>query len=915
MPEQTSILLVDDDPEILYTTSHLLNKNGYHVIQADSGKKTLEQLQKAKPDLVLLDVILPDINGIDLCKQIKEEDKANDLFVVLISGVQNTPDHKSKGLDAGADGFIARPFHIQEFLSRINAFSRLKKSQKQLKKSEERKNAILKGTNAGTWEWNVQTGEIITNERWAQMLGYRHQELQPLTFTNWQQLLHPVDLKKAQEKLTRHFNGEIKFYECEFRMKHKNGNWIWVLDCGAVLERTQDGKPLWMFGTHSDITSLKQSQHKLEIQKRKLLQTNKEMNCLFSLTEIVQKKEQALEDILQQFVSILPKAFSSPKHTSARINYQKQRFTSESFFESQYKLKKSIDVQGNTSGSLEVFIKPFSTKEKTCGFLENEKRLVNSLAERIGQIAEIKESKASLLKQREELELNRNLLHSIFQSLPGMLLVVDRQYRLLLANENRIQAMGIQNQTINSLLGKKCYEIFLNRGKPCPSCKLQTVLQNGKSLSDITNPEDPRVQSSGKAFQILYAPVKNKAEEVIGVLEYSLDITELRDAKLKAQKANKTKSEFLSTMSHELRTPLNGVIGFSQLLQHTALDATQKDYLDVILTSSKNLLDLISDILDLTKLEAEMTRLTPETINLEPIIQKTIAQFNYKIKEKDIKLEVFISDKCPKQIRIDQARLKQILLNLLSNAIKFTNQGEVTLRVTPKNIDEERQKVTLLFSVKDTGIGIKTEDIDRILQPFTQVDMSNTRKYQGTGLGLSIVNRLLQKMDSQLHIESVHGEGSIFYFMLTLPYNKEEVIFDTPTKNKVDPNADYKNKTILIAEDNSINMFYARTVISKFFKNIQILEAKNGNEAYQLFLEHKPDLILMDIVMPVIDGYKATKMIRMQNQSVPIFAMTAKSSKREREKCLKSGMTDYLPKPITLDKLKETIKRSLAFSI
>ena len=386
---------------------------------------------------------------------------------------------------------------------------------------------------------------------------------------------------------------------------------------------------------------------------------------------------------------------------------------------------------------------------------------------------------------------------------------------------------------------------------------------------------------------------------------------ELRESTEEAQKANKAKSEFLSTMSHELRTPLNGVIGFSGVLKSTELNPDQLEYIDIVLYSAHHLLDIISDILDLSKIEAGKIELRPQKTDLRALIDKTLSLIRNNADQKGLKLSVDIPDNVPQIIEVDGSRLKQILLNLLSNAVKFTDEGDVKFSVNL--LEQQKRQARLLFKVTDTGIGIKEEDQGLIFEPFQQLDMSSSRQYGGTGLGVTITHNLLQKMGSMLKLNSTYGKGSEFSFELVLPC-VEESEKKTPDQAKTEEHSNrtpFNNKKILVVEDNQINMRYADTALSIFSKDIHVIKAKDGKEAYELYLKHQPDLILMDIIMPGIDGYQATTMIRDRDKQIPIVAMTAKAYSEDREAFLKAGMNDFITKPVTLNQLKETIEKYL----
>lgn len=536
---------------------------------------------------------------------------------------------------------------------------------------------IIEGTGVGTWEWNIRTGHLLINDYWAKMLGYEKKEIVPMIQT-WKDLVHPDDLIIAESRLKDHFNRDIEQYECEFRMKCKDGTWCWILTRGKVLKWTDDDKPYIMYGTHQDIND--RIKTKLELQRQK-------------------------EELMAQ--------------------------------------------------------------------------------------------KEELFASNEELE----------------------------------------------------------------------------SLNE-----------------------------------------ELSESEEMANAANIAKSEFLANMSHELRTPLNGVIGFSELLQRTSLNNEQENYLDVVLVSAKNLLDIISDILQFSKIESGKFFLINEKTDLLKLIRDTFNIVEYQVKEKQLELIEKFSKNIPRYIDIDPVRLRQVLLNLLSNAIKFTDKGEVVLSVHTTHQSPQEKRVRLLFSVRDTGIGIREKDHQKIFEAFTQADMSSSRKYGGTGLGLSITNRILKKMNSSLKLRSTLGKGSEFYFEIECDYYDGKSESLASDKDKIGGQNVLKlsePKKVLIVEDDSANLRYAKTVISILSEKIIILEALTGKEAIEIFKDEHPDLILMDILMPDMDGYQATQVIRNLDGDIPIIALTAKSFDSDRKLALDSGMDDFLSKPVSYKSIKEILKKYL----
>ncbi|WP_165930044.1 PAS domain S-box protein [Flavobacterium caseinilyticum] len=400
-----------------------------------------------------------------------------------------------------------------------------------------------------------------------------------------------------------------------------------------------------------------------------------------------------------------------------------------------------------------------------------------------------------------------------------------------------------------------------------------------------------------------------------------IDITERKQTesvvqeKELAEAANKAKSEFLANMSHEIRTPLNGIIGFTDLLMKTNLGITQQKYMTTVSQSAHSLLDIINDILDFSKIEAGKLDLYLEKYDINEMLIQVIDLIFYESNQKKLKLELNIAADIPRYFWLDSVRLKQILINLLANAVKFTEKGSIKLEISVINkIDDCNAKIR--FAVIDTGIGILEENKKKIFRAFSQEDSSTTRKFGGTGLGLTISNQLLGLMNSHLQLDSTVDLGSTFYFDLELKTSNEAPntisLFDTDfdsinykvvkTKNKA------KKVTVLIVEDNKVNMLLLKTIIKNLPVDATIFEVVNGQQAVEQFEAINPDIIFMDIQMPVMNGYEATEKIRklISGKNVPIIAITAGTEKEEKEKCLKAGMNDYIPKPIIKGIVDET---------
>jgi PAS domain S-box-containing protein len=947
----------------------------------------------------------------------------------------------------------------KEIANRIQA-------ERELAVEKQRLADIIEGTNVGTWEWNIQTGETIFNERWAGIIGYSLDEISPVSIETWMKFSHPDDLAASGKLLEKHFAGESDYYSAESRMKHKNGEWVWVLDRGKVHQWDQDGKPLLMSGTHQDITEQKRA---MEFEKE-LLQLSVQQTGI-PVSDIPSALNHALKRI-GSFLSADRAYIFEMDLEANRMNntfeWCKEGIQPEiqncqnlpcdhlpKWLEliqrneniqipSVQELPESWSTERETllpQGIQSLIAIPMFIDNHLVGFVgidyvENKKAYTES---EVNILKVWSNMLASLINRRQKdevIEQTRRNYETFFNTIDDFLFVLNEQGNIIHTNTTVTRRLGYSTAELidKSVLmvhpaarreeaGRIVGEMLAGTSEFCPvplvtksgdqlqvetrvkrgfwdgnpvifgvtkdvsklklsEEKFSKAFQTNSTLMAITTSDgmfmevndcflktlgytreevigdtsgslgffdDPGLSNSliakldsNSPVREVEVKVRTKSGEIrfglfsadtiyigkdICFLSMMVDITErkqaeekMNQAKQEAEKANLAKSEFLSRMSHELRTPMNSILGFAQLMNMGELNPGQKKRVNHILTSGKHLLDLIDDVLDISRIESGKITLVPEPILVGGIITEIMDSVMPLAHARELKLILENSPVNQLCVMSDKKLLKQVLINLLNNAVKYNLPGgSVFIKTTTLPLDDGGI-AAVRISVTDTGLGIHPDNIPKIFIPFERVGAEKTQ-IEGTGLGLAVVKKNMDALKGAVGVESTVGEGSTFW--IDLPATEKTVNRHNLQENNLNPAAapdgppneiaftpiSGNSGTILYIEDNIQNAELVEEIIRNHRPEVGLITSVYGNTAVQLAADHLPGLILLDLDLPDIDGSEVlTNLLTDEvTKSIPVVILTADAMPHQINKLLMAGARDYLTKPLDINMFLQVV--------
>ncbi len=648
--------------------------------------------------------------------------------------------------------------------------------------AERRLRDVIDGAQVGTWTWDFDTVGQIVNDVWAAMLGYDLQEMSTITYDTWSTIIHPDDKEWVEDELRRCTSGLDEGYEAEYRMRHRNGHWIWVLDRARVVRRKADGSPKVMAGIQIEISELKSRE-----------------------AALIRAKAE-LEKALAQRASA------------------EQRFS---------------DIAAVTDGWL--------------------------------------------WEQDQDLHFS------------------------YLSGTNHVEQLGL---TGGSVIGKTREEWLSAYPEVRNSADWDIVLNAQRDRLPFRNfvylaPNAP--DGVERWFRISGQPVFDQAGVFLGYRGVGSDVTELYLAKARAEEASRTKSMFLANMSHEIRTPMNGVLGMAEVLEAALTDPEHKRMIGTIRKSGETLLNILNDILDMSKIEAGKMELEDVPFSPVDLAERVEDLHRLMAEEKGLDFEVLVSTGAETRRKGDPFRVQQILHNLVSNAIKFTDRGEVTVEVSG------RPGRPLTLEVRDTGIGMSQQEIERLHEEFRQADSSVTRRFGGTGLGMAITRTLVHRMGGEISVQSAPGKGTTVRVTLPLPVTEAAPEVKGPAPVAADQGR-LDGLRILAADDNGTNRSVLELMLTRC--GAQVTTVDDGLQAVNAWEPGKFDAVLLDIAMPVMDGKGALEAIRAMEAAtgsgrVPIIAVTANAMSHQIVEYLIWGFDSCVSKPLTMSDVTKAIRAML----
>jgi len=925
------ILAIDDKRDNLTSIEAIVKNNmpECKVLTALSGKEGIKIAKKEQPETILLDIIMPEMDGYEVCKKLKENELTKHIPVIMITAIKTDSKSRIKGLNTGADAFLSKPIDPIELSAQVNVMIRIKEAEDKLRAEKVNLEKLVQDRTKELQTANERLKKDITGRKQAEeaileskqkfelmirnspdllmiqktngevnyaslqskvILGFSEEEIKNLDI---KKQIHPDDLDDTINKQLLALKGK-NLINFEYRFIKKSGSTVWLDHTARPV--IIDGEISEIQSTVRDITKRKQAEKQIKA-KSLFLESLIQQSPLSTFVMDSKGFNVMVNEAFLKFYAVPDKdmilgrnALTEPANVSQGVvKYFKEALKGkivempEIEFVSPYENKEVITrckmfpiLDPKDTLTHVVVMQEDITERKLAeeGLKESEEKYRNL-------ITTTSEGFWLLDSNRKTIDVNQSLCNMLGYSRSEM---IDKTPFDFVSDEN-LKVLKEQALRITTTL-HRTYEITLKK-------------KNGIHLPTIFNATS-LIDKKGKhcgSFVLLTDITERKLAE-----------TELVKAKEKAEESDRLKSAFLTNMSHEIRTPMNGILGFSDLLKEPGLTGEeQQSYVAVIKKSGTRMLNTINDIISISKIEAGLIELNMQESNINDQIEYIYTFFKPEVERKGMQFS--FRNSLPSNeaiINIDREKVYSILTNLVKNAVKYSEKGSIEFGYTLK---KDGELAELEFYVKDTGIGIPKDRQKAIFDRFIQADIADTRAFQGSGLGLSISKAYVEMLGGEIWVESEEGKGSSFYF--TLPYHNE-IIKESSSKNEILPPVEaspIKKLKILIVEDDETSEELLSISVRKLGK--EIISVRTGTEAVEACLDNPDiDLVLMDILIPEMDGHEATRQIRKFNKDVIIIAQTAYALEGDKEKAIAAGCDDYMSKPINQELLLSKIKKT-----
>jgi PAS domain S-box-containing protein len=826
---KVDILIVEDSKTQAEQLKFLLEKNHYTVITAENGRKALALFENYIPSIVISDICMPEMDGYELCKKIKELNNEQEIPVILLTSLSE-PEDVLQGLDCGADNFITKPYKDDYLLSHIQQVI----ASHYLYHSE-----------------RVRVGIEIMFGGKRRLISANQQQMLTLLISTYEAaVIKNQELIRTQEEL-RTMNDQLEEM-VEIRTEE-------LTTSQKIYQDLYDNAPA-MFLSIKHLTG-----EVIECNETLLQKTG------FKRSEIIGK---------HYFTLFHPDCLEEVER-----NYK--------IFNETGKIENAeLELITSSGGKLSVLKNATAVRDEN-GNILNSRTVIQDITD--------------LKKTQEKLSQSEELYRAVADSAIDAIITIDNNGIIVNSNQGAKRIFGFDESEI---IGHPITLVIPDNYKSLHLDGFERIQNGEKSRVIGKTVELQGTRKNGEVFPIELSIAQwhsSSGQFFTGIIR---DITdrklverELIEAKEKAVESDNLKTAFLANMSHEIRTPMNGILGFSNLLIDAESTEQEKEkYIEAIEKSTQQLLQIITDIVDISIIESGQEKMCASAFNLNKLLEDIFSIYKPVAHQKGLQLSLntnlWHGDK---KVMGDFSKLRQVLINLIGNAVKFTEKGYIEIGVSANN-----QKI--IFNIKDSGIGIDPSLHEAIFDRFRQVELTYSRKYGGNGLGLSIAKSYVEMMNGTIGVESTPGVGSTFRFELPLLFYSESVDVEVLENPEIPHNYFWGNKTILLVEDEEYNLMYLEFLLKP--TGVNIITAQNGIEAVEHCRNNEDiSFVLMDVKMPEMDGLTATRIIRSFRPELPIIATTAYALSSDEEKCLEAGCNAYIAKPIKKENILQMMNK------